>query len=173
MASWGLGLYWIVSWVSSSCSHWLALESTQLVSHSWVYEAASFTYLMGKGTTLWLLSSMQRCGLQETGNGSLQAVPRNWHRPISSEDTWLHSSRLSWCSRLEKQCALTGERQSSLKRNVWGWRLCVGCLWERPSATPFLLCNVWELKRSHVILCLSRSRLPSCLCIQGLGANTG
>lgn len=93
MASWGLGLYWIVSWVSSSCSHWLALESTQLVSHSWVYEAASFTYLMGKGSSLRLLSSMQRCGLQETGNGSLQAVPRNWHRPISSEDTWLHSSR--------------------------------------------------------------------------------
>lgn len=111
-----------------------------------------------------LLSSMQRRGLQETGSGSFQPVPRNWHRPISSEYFWVHSCRaFQLCKVGETECALTGEKRSTLQQNLWEWRLCVGRLWERPSATPFLLRNGWELKRSRVIVCFSLSRLPSCL----------
>lgn len=166
-SSWGPRLHWIASRVSSSCSHILAGPGINTTSLSQLgVRSTSFAYLMLQGQPKSGLSFLGR-KIQEAGNGSFQAGPRNWHRPLSFESFCTVPGLSQMC-----KCGLIGG-QSALQRNVWERWLCVGHLWERPSATPDPMCSVWELRRSRVTVCLSHSHLPSGLCIQGLGANPG
>lgn len=162
--SWGPRRHWIAPRVSSSCSHILPGPGINTADLSQLgVRSTSFAYLMLQGQPRPGLSPLCR-KIQGAGNGSFQAVPRNWHRPLSFEFFCTVPGLSQMC-----KCGLMSEGQ----RNVWERRLCMGHLWERPSATPDPVCSVWELRRSRVILCLSQSRLPSGLCIQGLGANPG
>lgn len=115
----GPRLHWTASRVSSSCSHILAGPSINTAGLSQLgVRSTSFAYLMLQGQPSPGLSFLVR-KIQGAGNGSFQAVPRNWCRPLSFE---------SFCTvpGLSQMCKC-GLMSVALQRNVWESR--GGCAW--------------------------------------------
>ena len=145
----GPRLHWTASRVSSSCRHILAGPGINTAGLSQLgVRSTSFAYLMLQGQPRPGLPFLVR-KIQGAGNGSFQAVPRNWRRPLSFESFCTRPGLSQMC-----KCGLMSERQSARQRNVWESR--GGCAWavcgkgHLPLQTP---CAVSGNREDHVSSC--------------------